>query len=1290
MSSNVNNNNNNELDNNIDDAIYYAKLINFGKKSNQFYQQQQQLNNKSINKKMNIYEDITDLTNSDLVVNSTNQQQQQQQPQRSLKTKRLALNQQQNNKQNQMIINQIYKDNLNNILNKQQQQQQQLKANNNEQLLFKLIKTNSSTSTSPCSTSTSSTSSTSSTTSSKITKKSTTTNSSLSNSQSSTLLVKKKPYTQPDLNTYLQYSLITTQIPKQHKSSDESNDEDCPTQTIQKNFDLLVLKPSNTNNSNKLAQNSNLHDSTLLTPLHHNTAPKTLNKKISIDSISSPTPVPFDSFNYFNKLNKNSNSPAEQNQQQVNSVKSASTSYLLSKISSLANLTLPKNRPSITPTSTTANSSSSSSSSAQQSPIMNQQGLMNNLANKTTKFFNRKLSQQTLELSTTPLSSNSYLILSSSSVNSIDQETQSPSLTMDYLDENNLDDVCCDEEVNCLIGQQNLDYNDCASSSKIGYKTVQRIKNLKSASSSSSSTKSSISSSTNHVNVTTTTATTSSRRPFKKRSQSIHANLDNKIWFYNPAEECWYMTGPLSSLSKSDTAKQQLASSSSSSYSSSNSFLDNLDSNHVKKIKLNDIQIKYLTLIELKYLKQICFNKSQKYFEQSYAQQRDSTNSQQSKTFCIPKDESMKTIKTKNIQSMTTRSRSVDFKFFEDIKENYFFKKSQKENAELVFGQTLYKCILNDLKKSSSTSRMNSSKPKQSLPLSVNKKWKSNNSNLIIASKFDLNILNGINPNPNPKQNMDSFYSKRNSVLFEALDLKNTNFNKVIPNNNNPPNNQKTSEPTQNSVQFNTNNQNLSIRSEGLVPNIVKSCCKHISEHGIDVVGIFRIDSSKKRIKELKEMYDSGKDVVLGESFNTNDAACLLKEYLRSLPEPLLTRDLYSSFLATNKITDRNLRLEIVRNLICLLPVPNRDTLEVLLKLLDKIRSYAEPINENDKIIGGNKMDAFNLAMVFGPNLLKKHKLSQISLNSKANDMTNDKYNIIDDIDSVISVTKYLIENQDLIFSIDSALHNELIQTINNITPSEVELIMNRKIVSSIGVSILDPNPSGLLSENNSELANTYSSSNNAPQKPSPSEESSTSGSYCSSTNELDKLIQSNSLNSLSHNNFSENVDFIDNGTSTRNRTSRTKLHKISNNLAYQNETICFVNSPSHSPRPVINKPKRISEPYKYGENLNDNFYQNKPVMQNQGSLLLMIQSNQGNNQRPKLRQTDSILKENKSERLIMSKSIRSLSNLNLENNPELNSDTQTHRINLNSSKLCSKFFDKSKFNTIGEQETLV
>jgi hypothetical protein len=116
-------------------------------------------------------------------------------------------------------------------------------------------------------------------------------------------------------------------------------------------------------------------------------------------------------------------------------------------------------------------------------------------------------------------------------------------------------------------------------------------------------------------------------------------------------------------------------------------------------------------------------------------------------------------------------------------------------------------------------------------------------------------------------------------------------------------------------------------------------------------------------------------------------------------------------FLFQIEITDAKQRLDAVRHLVCLLPVPNRDTLEMLLKLLDKVREHAAT----------NRMDAFNLAMVFGPNLLKKHKPSThmpTSLKSMNDQHSAEKYSLIDDIDSVIQVTRYLIENNSSIFSV--------------------------------------------------------------------------------------------------------------------------------------------------------------------------------------------------------------------------------------------------------------------------------
>ena len=109
------------------------------------------------------------------------------------------------------------------------------------------------------------------------------------------------------------------------------------------------------------------------------------------------------------------------------------------------------------------------------------------------------------------------------------------------------------------------------------------------------------------------------------------------------------------------------------------------------------------------------------------------------------------------------------------------------------------------------------------------------------------------------------------------------------------------------------------------------------------------------------------------------------------------------------EIKDEVKKLQVIRYLICLLPVPNRDTLQMLLNLLNKVR-------DNSNV---NKMDAFNLAMVFGPNLLKKHSSQQsLSARGLSSGKLNDceKFNLIDDIDSVISVTKYLIENHNQLF----------------------------------------------------------------------------------------------------------------------------------------------------------------------------------------------------------------------------------------------------------------------------------
>ena len=48
----------------------------------------------------------------------------------------------------------------------------------------------------------------------------------------------------------------------------------------------------------------------------------------------------------------------------------------------------------------------------------------------------------------------------------------------------------------------------------------------------------------------------------------------------------------------------------------------------------------------------------------------------------------------------------------------------------------------------------------------------------------------------------------------------------------------------------------------------------------------------------MKANFDSGYTDVITEDSNPHDVAAIFKEFLRCLPDPLLTRDLYPAFLA--------------------------------------------------------------------------------------------------------------------------------------------------------------------------------------------------------------------------------------------------------------------------------------------------------------------------------------------------------------------------------------------------------
>uniref|UniRef100_A0A3Q3E9N6 Rho GTPase activating protein 6 n=1 Tax=Labrus bergylta TaxID=56723 RepID=A0A3Q3E9N6_9LABR len=213
------------------------------------------------------------------------------------------------------------------------------------------------------------------------------------------------------------------------------------------------------------------------------------------------------------------------------------------------------------------------------------------------------------------------------------------------------------------------------------------------------------------------------------------------------------------------------------------------------------------------------------------------------------------------------------------------------------------------------------------------------------------------------------------------------------------------------------------------VPRVVDSCCQHIEKNGLQTVGIFRVGSSKKRVRQLREEFDRGVDVQLEEEHSIHDVAALLKEFLRDMPDPLLTKELYTAFINTTFLI---LQPILTQLLVYLLPACNSDTLHRLLEFLSTVTDH----------ITGNKMTSLNLATIFGPNLLHKQKTSdkEFSVQSMAR---------AEESTAVIAVLQRMIASYQTLFMVPPDLQNEVLMSLLDTDPDVVDYLLRRKASQS-------------------------------------------------------------------------------------------------------------------------------------------------------------------------------------------------------------------------------------------------
>lgn len=232
------------------------------------------------------------------------------------------------------------------------------------------------------------------------------------------------------------------------------------------------------------------------------------------------------------------------------------------------------------------------------------------------------------------------------------------------------------------------------------------------------------------------------------------------------------------------------------------------------------------------------------------------------------------------------------------------------------------------------------------------------------------------------------------------------------------------------------------------VPPIVLQAIEYLRSNGLHVLGIFRVGGSKKRMKQMRDQFDSGEKTEFKEDDdNPHDVAALFKEYFRDLPEPLLTRDLYSSFLETQSFKNQETQIMALRLLCCLLPIPNRDTLKVLLEFLAEVAQYSEDTKDDKGVeISGNKMNSKNLAIIIGPNILHKVK-------GQHHDFLVEDKARADERKEVIEVVQDMIEHHKELFEISAEMHHDVLLHLLDSEPEIVDYILRRKLLKAHGNS---------------------------------------------------------------------------------------------------------------------------------------------------------------------------------------------------------------------------------------------
>uniref|UniRef100_F7FBW2 SH3 domain binding protein 1 n=1 Tax=Ornithorhynchus anatinus TaxID=9258 RepID=F7FBW2_ORNAN len=140
----------------------------------------------------------------------------------------------------------------------------------------------------------------------------------------------------------------------------------------------------------------------------------------------------------------------------------------------------------------------------------------------------------------------------------------------------------------------------------------------------------------------------------------------------------------------------------------------------------------------------------------------------------------------------------------------------------------------------------------------------------------------------------------------------------------------------------------------------LEACVMMLLAEGMREEGLFRLAAGASVLRRLKQTMAGDPSSLEEFCSDPHAVAGALKSYLRELPQPLMTFDLYDDWMRAASMKDPKSRLENLKEVCARLPKENCTNLRYLIRFLAKLAKEQEV----------NKMTPSNIAIVLGPNLL--------------------------------------------------------------------------------------------------------------------------------------------------------------------------------------------------------------------------------------------------------------------------------------------------------------------------------